>query len=98
MATVRSDGQMTRSRIRVAGLQVVVDGGWEALTFKTVGLADVSWQTVKHHYGTLAGLRAGVAAHMEGVLESVEAKRNLGAATVRTIRLRLEELKQLATA
>lgn len=98
MATIRSDGQMTRARVRAAGLQVVVNGGWEALTFKTVGLADVSWQTVKHHFRTLAGLREAVAAHMRDVLDSPEGRRNLGASVVRIVRLRLEQLEQVAAA
>lgn len=97
--SVRSDGKMTRTRIRAAGLHVALEKGWQGLTFKAVAekLPDVSWQTVKHHYKTHGGLMAAVREHVEDMLTNDQFKRQ-HAKIMEQLAERLQELRDIELA
>lgn len=78
---VRTDGELTRARICAAGLHLVIDRDWQAVTFRDIAgrLTDVSWQTVKHHFKTLAELHRAVLDHARQVAENKACEKGLRA-------------------
>lgn len=100
MSNIRSDGQMTRVRCRAAGLHVVIEDGWQALTFKAVAgkLPDVSWQTVKHHFKTHGQLLEATREHMRDMVQPGSQFGRQNAELVPAVEARLAELEALGLA